>query len=455
MTAARYLCLGLPLLAVLAAARWDRDRAARAAALLAFVAAFVGVAALHEVARTTGWYAFAPVDGAYRGLPVDLWLGWAALWGPLPVLLRRVLPLPVALGLLGWLDVVTMPALRPLLVLGPDWLTGEVAGLLGVALPAQLLGRWSADRRHLSARVLLQLGLFGVLLLWFLPTVAFTLAGDSWTWLDGLSASRLLLLAQVALLVATPAVTAVHEFAVRGGGTPYPWDPPGRFVTTGPYAYLANPMQAGAVALMLLTALVAGSAVLAVGAVLAVAFSVAVAGPHEDHDLDHRYGRRWRDHRRRVRPWWPRWRPYLPGEPAVLWLDDDCGPCAAVRRFLERRRPVSLTIAPAARHPTEVLWRAGYAGGDGHTERGVAAVARALEHVHLGWAWVGWILRLPGIIWLAQLVTDAMIAPPHPSRPRGERCPTPSAASSTGRWRRSASTASPGSRHVPSPPRPG
>jgi protein-S-isoprenylcysteine O-methyltransferase Ste14 len=433
VTAARYLCLALPLLAVLAAARWDRDRTARAAALLAFVAAAVGVAALHELSRATGWYAFAPVDGAYRGLPVDLWIGWAALWGPLPVLLRRVLPLPVALGLLGWLDAVTMPALDPLLRLGPDWLVGEAVGLLGVALPAQLLGRWSADRRHLSARVLLQLGLFGVLLLWLLPTLAFTLGGGSWARLAELPVSRLVLVAQVALLVATPALAAVREFAVRGGGTPYPWDPPGRFVTTGPYAYLANPMQVGAVALMMLTALVTGSAALAVGAASAVAFSAAVAGPHEDHDLDGRYGQRWRDHRRRVRPWWPRWRPYLPGEPAVLWLDDDCGPCAAVRRFLERRRPVNLTIMPAARHPAGVLWRAGYTGGDGHRERGVAAVARALEHLHLGWAWLGWLLRLPGIAWLAQLVTDAMIAPPHPCRPAGERCPTPSAASSTGR----------------------
>lgn len=455
MTAVRYLCLGLPLLAVLAAARCDRDRAARAAALLAFVAAAVGVAALHEMSRATGWYAFAPVDGAYRGLPVDLWLGWAALWGPLPVLLRRMLPLPVALGLLGWLDAVTMPALRPLLQLGPDWLAGEAVGLLGVALPAQLLGRWSADRRHLRARVLLQLGLFGVLLLWFLPTLAFTLSGGSWAWLAGLPASGLLLVAQAALLVATPALAAVGEFAVRGGGTPYPWDPPGRFVDTGPYAYLANPMQVGVVALMLLTALVTGSAALAVGAGLAVAFSVAVAGPHEAHDLAARHGRRWREHRRRVRAWWPRWRPYLPGEPAVLWLDDDCGTCTAVRRFLERRRPVNLTISPAARHPTAVLVRARYTGGDGHPAQGVAAVARALEHVHLGWAWVGWLLRLPGASWLAQLVTDAVITPPHPARPRGERCPTPSDVSSTAPWRPSASTASPASRRAPSPPRPG
>jgi hypothetical protein len=87
--------------ALIVAGVWlERDRNARAAALLAFVAAAVGIAALSEVARLAGWYAFVSVDGAFRGMPVDLWLGWAALWGPVPVLYRRFLPLPIALGLL-------------------------------------------------------------------------------------------------------------------------------------------------------------------------------------------------------------------------------------------------------------------------------------------------------------------------------------------------------------------
>ncbi|TDC43616.1 methyltransferase [Micromonospora sp. KC213] len=448
MTAARWLALGVPLLAVLAAARLERDRRARGAALLAAVAAALGVAALNEVARQTGWYAFAPVDGAYRGMPVDLWLGWAALWGALPVLLRRFLPLPVTLGLLLWLDVVAMPALHPLVVLGPHWLVGEVVGLFAVALPAQLLGRWSADGRHLRARVLLQVAVFAALVLWFVPGVAFELGDGSWTPLTGLPRAALLTLGQVALLVATPALAAVREFAGRGGGTPYPWDPPVRLVSTGPYAYLANPMQVGAAALLLLTATLTRSLALVAATVLAVAFSAAVARPHEEHDLIRRHGDAWRDWRRAVRDWWPRWQPYASGAPAVLRLDAGCRPCVGVWRFLARRDPVNLTIAPAE----EGQMRAGYTGGDGHTERGVAAVARSLEHLNLGWAWVGWTLRLPGMTWLAQLVTDAMIAPPHPAG--GKRCPTPSDACSTARSPRSAGTASPASRPAPSPPPP-
>lgn len=413
MILARYLCLMVPAGAVLAAARaGGAARGSAAGAGLAFVAAAVGVAALHEVATAAGWYAFAPVDGAYRGLPVDLWLGWAALWGPAPVLLRRWLPVPVALGLLLFVDVVAMPALDPLVRLGPHWLLAEVIGLLAVALPAQLLGRWTADRRHLLPRVLLQMVVFTGLVLWLVPSVAFTLGDGDWDHLRRLSAGGLLVLGQAALLTALPALAAVREFAVRGGGTPFPWDPPARLVTTGVYAYLANPMQTGAVLLLGLLAAVTRSATLAAAVLAAVAFSTAVAGPHERHDLRRRHGTAWESYRRNVPAWWPRWRPYAVAAPARLWLDDDCGPCAAVGAFLTGRSPRRLTVLPARRCDRR-LRRARYTAADGFTVSGVAAVAQGLDHVNLGWAYAGWLLRLPVLDRLAQLVTDALIAPPH------------------------------------------
>jgi protein-S-isoprenylcysteine O-methyltransferase Ste14 len=413
MTVARYLSLLIPVVAVLAAARADRGRPGRAGAFLAFLAAAVGIAVLHEVSLAAGWYTFAPVDGTYRGLPVDLWLGWAALWGPVPVLLRRTLPLPSALGLLLWLDVVAMPALDPLVRLGPHWLLGEALSLVAVALPAQLLGRWTADRRRLIPRVLLQVVLFTTVLLWLIPSLAFTLGDGDWDRLLRLPAPALFLLGQAALAVAVPALAAVREFATRGGGTPFPWDPPERLVTTGVYAYLANPMQVSAVLLLILLAAAARSGTLAAAALSAVAFSAAVADPHERHDLEARYGRRWRDYRRQVRDWWPS-RSYRRSVPARLWLDDDCGPCAGVRDALLRRSPEDLTILPAS-SCDETLWRARYAAADGYTADGVAAVARAMEHAGLRWAYLGWVLQLPVLGRLAQLLTDALITPPHPA----------------------------------------
>jgi protein-S-isoprenylcysteine O-methyltransferase Ste14 len=430
VTVVRYLCLGLPLVAVLAAVltagKAERDRGARAAALLAFIAAGIGLAALNELAHVAGWHWFAPVDGRFRGMPVDLWIGWAALWGPLPVLLRHVLPLPVGLGLLLWVDVAAMPTLDPLVHLGPSWWVGEVVGLVAVALPAQLLGRWTAERRHLKGRVLLQLAACSIGLLWLVPSVAFEFGDGAWP--DPTSV-WLFPLAQLGFLVAGPGLAAVREFAARGDGTPFPWDPPRRLVTTGPYAYVANPMQLSAIGLILLTAVASRSAALAVVALSSIAFAIGVARPHEDEDLRRRFADDWTRYRRHVRAWWPRWRPYRPDGPAVLWLDEACRECQIIRDLLARRNPVALVLRPA--HDLgRPIRRARYADG-GSGERGVAAVGRAFEHVDLGWAYVGWLVRLPGIGWLAQLVTDALIAAPHTARPRCHRASTMEPARST------------------------
>jgi protein-S-isoprenylcysteine O-methyltransferase Ste14 len=450
VTAQRYLCLAVPAVLVAVGLRLDRSRRGRAGALLASIAAFVGLSGLAELARIAGWWRFPQVDGAFRGMPVDLWLGWAALWGAVPVLARRVLPVPVVLGLLLWPDAVAMPALSPLVRLGPHWLAGELVGLVGVALPALLLGRWTAEDRRLRARACLQVAVFTAVLLWLVPAVAFQYGDGSW---PRLPARWLLVAAQAAALLAVPGLAAVKEFVTRGGGTPYPWDPPVRLVTTGPYAYLANPMQASAVALLGLLAALARSPSLAAATVAAVAFSAAVAGPHERQDLIQRYGDEWLRYRSHVRNWWPRWRPYPGLPPASLWLDGACDPCAGVDGMLRRRQPWHLSLQPAARHDPP-LRRAGYASDDRHEERGVAAVARALDHVNIGWAYLGWLLRMPGIDQLAQLVTDALIAPPHQPTEGGRCPPTPGNGCWTGPCGPCASTESPGSRLAPSPPPP-
>jgi protein-S-isoprenylcysteine O-methyltransferase Ste14 len=61
---------------------------------------------------------------------------------------------------------------------------------------------------------------------------------------------------QVVLLLALPGVSAVLEFAERGGGTPIPFDPPVRLVTSGVYRYVANPMQLSCTLVLLAWAVV-------------------------------------------------------------------------------------------------------------------------------------------------------------------------------------------------------
>ena len=82
--------------------------------------------------------------------------------------------------------------------------------------------------------------------------------------------------------------------------------------------------------------------------------------------------------------------------------------CREVGRWFEKRGARQLAIVPAESHPSGALRRITYEPGDGgRPATGVEAVARALEHIHFGWALVGCLLRLPVTCQFAQLLTDA------------------------------------------------
>ncbi|WP_211240636.1 methyltransferase family protein [Hamadaea tsunoensis] len=429
MTLVRYAVLALPAGVLIVAwlgtgraavQRGHTDRRREAGALLlAYCAAFVGLAGLHWFAQRLGWWSYAPLGGAYAGLPVDLWIGWAVLWGPVPVLLRRWLRPAVAVLVAGWIDVLAMPRLAPLVRLGDGWLLGEAAGLLLVALPAILLGVWTAERRRLPARATLQVALFAGLLLWLVPDVAAATGHAHWpTWTPFTGG----LAAQAAAVVAAPAILAVREFVTRGGGTPFPWDPPVRLVTTGPYAYVANPMQLSAIGLLLLEAAVLRSWVLAGAAGSGALFSIALAGFHEHADLAERLGAPWYAYRKEVRDWRPRRVPYRTAR-ATIYFAEGCGPCERTRQLVARTRPVGLEFRAAQQYDGG-LWRVRYEDADGYRADGVAAVARALEHAPLGWALIGGALRLPILDRFIQLVLDALGLGPRYAGPETEAaCP--------------------------------
>lgn len=110
------------------------------------------------------------------------------------------------------------------------------------------------------------------------------------------------------------------EFVARGNGTPYPWDLPEQLVTTGPYAYLANPMQVSAVLILRLLALGTRSMSL-----------------------------------------------------ALLYLAGTCPICAETRTWIERRSPYGLEIRAAEEFgggTAAGLRRARYSGPGGATADG-------------------------------------------------------------------------------------
>ncbi|MGC4936789.1 methyltransferase family protein [Kribbella sp. DT2] len=407
----RWLCLIVPV--VLTCLLWRKPSRQRAgAALLGFLFAFVALGVTNRLAVWGGWWSFAEVPGSFLGMPLDLWIGWAVCWGTLPVLLRGRLVLWVLVC--GWIDLLLMPRLDGLVHLGPHWLVGEAVVLGVVLVPAVLLGRWTVDRKQLTSRLVLQLITFTGLVLWLLPSAVMSEGDGSWDHLVGGPVWRTSVILQLMALAAVPALAAVVEFA-RAGGTPYPWDPPQRLVTTGPYAYLANPMQASVVVMLALLALGTQSWSLALATVGALSFSHFVADPHEREQLAAREPA-WRAYDREVRAWIPRRRPYSTPQPsstacqpqAELYLAETCTICAQTRTLIESTRPDGLTITAAETYTVAGLRRALYVGPDGDRASGLGAIARAFQHSGPGWAYVGWLVGLPVVRPLLQLLLDGM-----------------------------------------------
>ncbi len=407
LTLVRIVALYGPILVAVSLACWrPPNRRTCGAALIATLWNVPALYAVHLVSVQREWWTFQPVAGAVDGFPADLWLGWAVLWGAVPVLAPR-LPLPVLVAVAVWADIVLMPLGAPVLRLGPDWWQGEAAAVLIALVPGVLLGRWMADDRRLPARAALQAVCFAALTFGACIRVAGVPDWSAVQWLA---------------LPGAVALAGVTEFVTRGGGTPFPYDPPRRLVTSGPYAYVANPMQLGMVVTLLGWAAVVGSWTVAAGAVLCAAFAAGFAAWHEGAQLTERYGEPWPAYRRAVHSWVPRWRPHVTSE-ATLHAGLACDVCAPIARWITGLDPQGLRIVDAADWPGEPLRRITYVAADGYRAEGVVAVSRALDHTNLAWAFAGWLLRLPGIPMVAQLLLDATGAGPRTVGPETFRRP--------------------------------
>ena len=99
------------------------------------------------------------------------------------------------------------------------------------------------------------------------------------------------------------AASCVLAFVTRGRGTPAPFDPPQRFVATGPYRYVRNPMYIGGALVMFGAALVATSlsiVLLSFGFLLVM--HVFVVGV-EEPGLLRRFGDSYATYRSEVHRW--------------------------------------------------------------------------------------------------------------------------------------------------------
>jgi protein-S-isoprenylcysteine O-methyltransferase Ste14 len=95
-------------------------------------------------------------------------------------------------------------------------------------------------------------------------------------------------------------------FAVRGRGTPAPFDPPREFVASGPYRYVRNPMYIGGWLLVLGLGFYEGSPAILLTSLLWLLLAHLFVLFYEEPNMERRFGESYRSYRRSVRRWIPR-----------------------------------------------------------------------------------------------------------------------------------------------------
>ena len=363
---------------------------------------------LDLAAVQSGLWSYQPNSFQLGKIPLAAYFGWVVGWGMVAPLLAEALGKRpwIAIAILVIIDLRTMPEMSPVLILGRHWWMGEfaISGLLLV--PAVFLARWTASSEKTPLRCAMLAPAFGGV---FIGIPFLLECGDLHeTQLRRNSFSHFpQILSIVGLAIfSIPGLTALRDFAIGGNGTPVPLEPPQKLVTHGIYSFLRNPMQLSMTALLLLESLFLESFWPALLAGIGIVYSEGFARWSETADMRGRFGERWDEYRRTHRPWIPTWHPVLP-ETSELWFDDTCDSCTEIGDWFSEQSPKQLTLRKASEWPGVPLQRITWQNpSTGRIESGVNAIAMALQHIHLGWAVVGWVASLPGISHTIQLCFD-------------------------------------------------
>ncbi len=121
----------------------------------------------------------------------------------------------------------------------------------------------------------------------------------------------------LAAVMAVPAlglaVWTMRLFVEEGEGTPAPWDPPQKFVVSGPYRYVRNPMLLAVVVLILAEMTALNSVVLFDWAVVFFVLNTVYFIRSEEPALEARFADDYRAYKAVVPRWVPRVTAYEAG----------------------------------------------------------------------------------------------------------------------------------------------
>ena len=364
---------------------------------------------LDFIAQASGLWSYAKTTYSLGRIPLALYLGWVVAWGVFAPLISHFFGKKpwLAVATIILLDLWLMPEMTPLLTLSQNWFIGEIAITLLLLVPSIYLAQWTESSTKLPIRCAMLAPAFGGIILG-IPLLA--LSGSPETilekWLSFSDATQIGYILSASIL-SLPGLTALRDLALSGKGTPVPLEPPQHLVDHGIYAYIRNPMQFSMTNLLILESHFLWSPWPLLIAIAGLVYSEGFARWSENQDMNARFGNSWAAYKATHRPWLPTFFPES-ASPSELWYDDSCTACHQTANWFANRSPIALKICKASEWPGDPLERiTWHHPTSGRTEHGVTAVAMALQHLHLGWALVGWIIGLPGLSHVIQICLDA------------------------------------------------
>lgn len=107
-------------------------------------------------------------------------------------------------------------------------------------------------------------------------------------------------------------IITTSTFIRIGKGTIMPWDPTRKLVVVGAYRYVRNPIILSVIILLVGEALFFGSYGIAVLAILFFVINSIYFNYSEEPGLEKRFGEEYREYKKNVPRWIPRWKPWDP-----------------------------------------------------------------------------------------------------------------------------------------------
>lgn len=335
-------------------------------------------------------------------MPLDIFFIWWCIWGILPTLLFKGRFIAIQAIVMVWLDILIMPIFdqAQLFRLNAHWWIGELLMIGWVFLPGQIWANLWLQRKHTGLRAVFQVVVMVVLFLAVVPQLLI-----HYKLLQPIALQINPYLSQIVLILGFPGLFATYQLVTQGKGTPFPYDSTHKLVQDGIYAYIKNPIQWSFTLLFVPMAFYYQSIYFLLGSLVSIAYAYGISDFQEYPDLVKRFGGKYKQYTNNTPKWYFQWKPkkHPRGE---IFFNSDCDQCSQLGLWFKKKTGTELQVTFLNQCAQKGIQQVTYIDANGDSFKSVKAIAKAFNHIHLGYATLGWFLLTPIISQVVQLMVD-------------------------------------------------